>query len=81
MNTLIVVLDQLEHEAERVLQTLEPGARDHETVRLLIVELRATRLRLSDAKESTRAVIDRSVDQMNAAQQLLDGLVGPEPST
>ena len=78
MQALIAVLDQLVIEAERVLATLEPAQPDHEAVLLLLLELRATRVRLANAKETTRAAIDASVDQMASTQRLLDRIGKPE---
>lgn len=80
MQALIAVLGKLEVEAERVLLTLDPALPDHETVQLLLVDLRATRARLAGAKETTRAAIDQSVEQMASTQRLLDRIVRPDSS-
>ena len=81
MQALVAVLDQLVIEAERVLGTLDPAAPDHEAVLLLLLELRANRGRLASAKETTRAAIDASVDQMASTQLILDRIGGSDPSS
>ena len=78
MNTLIAAIDQLEREAERVLAMLDPVGPDHESVALLLAGLQETRYRLRVAKESTRTMIDSSVEQMTSAQGLLDRVLAAE---
>lgn len=80
MQALIAVLDQLEQEAVRVLDMLEPSMPDHDAVARLVIDLRETRARLANARQQSRLVIDRSVEQMNSAQAVLDKVIGVEPS-
>lgn len=78
MNTLIAAIDQLEREAERVLAALDPAGPDHESVALLLVDLRETREQLRTARESTRSMIETSVEQMSSAQRVLDEVLGAD---
>ena len=80
MQALIAVLDQLEQEAVRVLDILEPSMPDHETVARLVVDLRDTRARLASARQQSRLLIDRSVEQLSSAQAVLDKLNRVEPA-
>ncbi|HUP83225.1 MAG TPA: hypothetical protein VM284_03440 [Candidatus Limnocylindria bacterium] len=71
MQTLIVDTLKVWREAERVLQDLPPVHSDHETVRVLVIQLRSLYARLSETRDVSGDVIDRSKAQIEAAKTLL----------
>jgi hypothetical protein len=70
MSTAAIVADTLRawREAERLLDAFPPGTTDHETVRLLIVELRGIYAGLTEAKDGSDIRLRVSAGTIERAQ-------------
>jgi hypothetical protein len=72
MITLATEVRRLQEEAEGLLDGLAAASPDHETVMLLVLELRNIHARLVTVKQMSRELIDTSIAQMDSAQRTLD---------
>jgi transcription initiation factor TFIIIB Brf1 subunit/transcription initiation factor TFIIB len=72
MATLLHETLDLWREAERLLDDLPAVSADHETVAMLVTELRATYTRLSDADAASSAAIVSGLDTTASARELLE---------
>ncbi len=71
MQTLIRDTLDAWREAERTLESMPPSSPDHETVTLVIVELRETYQRLTDSRDVSREIVDRCRVIVDDARGLL----------
>ncbi len=76
MMTLIQDTLTLWRDAERVLDRLPPASRDHQTVELLVVELRDTYTRLTTARDWSPSDLATSREALEAARDLLSRVDG-----
>jgi hypothetical protein len=65
-------------EAERVLDALPPASPDHETVALLVYEMRSMYQRLTDSGIASAEVLTASLETLEAARSLLRRLDHPD---
>jgi hypothetical protein len=63
-------------EAERLLDGLPPGSPDHETARLLVLELHALFLELTEQQGESTERLASSMATIRDARQLLSNLAG-----
>ena len=61
-------------EAERILERLTPGTPDHETARLLALELHALFVELTQQRDASAARLMSSRMTIRHAHQLLSGI-------
>jgi hypothetical protein len=80
VQTLIVDTLKTWREAERLLQDLPPVDPDHETVRLLVIQLRTMYASLSESRDPTSDVIERGRAQIDDARALLRRVRRTEPA-
>ncbi len=76
MMTLIQDTLTLWRDAERVLDRLPPASRDHETVEMIVVELRDTYTRLTTSRDWSESDLAMSREGIEAARDLLSRVGG-----
>jgi hypothetical protein len=75
VQTLIVDTLKVWREAERVLQNMPPAHPDHETVRRLVIELRAMYADLSETPAAAAEIVAQGRARIDAARAQLRVLV------
>jgi hypothetical protein len=76
VQTLIVDTLKVWRDAERALQNMPPAHPDHETVRLLVIELRELYAQLSETPAAPAEIIANARARIDAARAQLLGLAG-----
>lgn len=78
--SLVATTLRLTRDAEHALTSFPPGTPDHETARLLVIELRGLYGELIDATSGSEMKVRASIRTIERAQMLLRGLTADPAS-